>query len=352
MATRVHPHASSPPHSGKPELKTTSSPSEPTSEPTPPETTSSPSEPTSEPTPPAPAKPTPGTYIVKVPKDLVYRVPPPENSRRYDRYTRRKNRRSWCRCCFCWFVGLVFLFIVLFGIVAGVLYLVFRPEAPDFAVDRISVRGMDLASASVMSPEFDVAVRVNNPNDKIGIFYERDGSVEIYYNEDVRLSNGTLPAFYQPSNNVTVIQTALKGSSVVLSSADREALVDQQTEGKVPLKMKLTAFVKIEVGSVKTWGITIKINCGVTLDKLTEQAKIVSKDCGYGLELCYNPVTPVLYEIFSYLYHLYFLVFSLIILGIETLLDHLEAENENSSDYRENLNSAVGKYSWRPEWLA
>ncbi|KAI4308296.1 hypothetical protein L6164_031385 [Bauhinia variegata] len=271
MADRVHPH-SSPPVSG--EVKTTSS---------------SGSELPRKPTPPSPEKPVPppGTYVVQIPKDQVYRFPPPENARRYNQYTRRKQRRSGCCCCLCWLLGLIFVLIVLLGIAAGVLYLVFRPEAPDYTVNRIAVKGINITSASLsaaISPEFDVAVRANNPNDKIGIYYEKDSSVEIYYNV-VRLCKGALPAFYQPSNNVTVFETALKGSGIELSSTDIKALVNAQNQGKVTLNLKIRAPVKIKVGSVKTWKITVKVDCDVTVDKLTVQAKIVSKKCDYGVDI-------------------------------------------------------------------
>lgn len=247
---------------------------------------------TAKPTPSAPVKPAPnpGTYVVKVPKDQIYRVPPPENARLYKNYTRGKNRRSRCCCCLCWLIGLIFIFVILLGIAAGVLYLVFRPEALDYSVDRIAIKGINLTSATAsagaeLSPQFDVAVGARNPNEKLGIYYLEDSSVEVYYNSDVRLSNGALPAFYQPSNNVTVFKTALKGSGVVLTKEDRRALVEDQTKGKVPLKLKLMAPVKIEVGSVKTWKFTVKVKCDLTVDKLTEHAKIVRESCHYSVNL-------------------------------------------------------------------
>lgn len=92
MADRVHPHTS-PPASAE-------------SQPAPP-----PSE--------KPPSPT-GTYVIQIPKDQVYRVPPPENARRYANYNRRKTRRCGFCCCLCWLIGLLFILIVLLGIAAGV----------------------------------------------------------------------------------------------------------------------------------------------------------------------------------------------------------------------------------------
>lgn len=103
--------------------------------------------------------------------------------------------------------------------------------------------------------------------------------------KDARLCGGALPAFYQASNNVTVFKAVLKGDGVELAGSDRTALVNAVAKRSVPLTMKLRAPVKIKVGSVKTWKITVKVNCDVTVDKLTVQAKIGSRHCDYGVDL-------------------------------------------------------------------
>ncbi|KAJ7964873.1 Late embryogenesis abundant (LEA) hydroxyproline-rich glycoprotein family [Quillaja saponaria] len=241
--------------------------------------------------PPSPASekpaPPPGTYVVQIPKDQIFRVPPPENARRYQQYTSRKTRRSGCCCCLFWLLGLIVTVVVLLAIAAGIFYLVFKPESPNYTVERISIKGINLtttSSTATISPEFSITVRAENPNDKIGIYYKRKSSIEVHYN-NVELCNGALPVFYQPSNNVTVFQTALKGSSIELTSTDHKTLVDAQNKKNVPFKLNLRAPVKIKVGSIKTWTITVKVNCDVAVDKLTAQAKVVSKNCDYGVDL-------------------------------------------------------------------
>lgn len=272
MADRVHPRGDSP----QPANSAATSPN------------NSSELPKQPPQPPAPEKPvpTPGTYVIQIPKDQVYRVPPPENARRYQQFSGRKSgRNSCCCCCLCWLLVLAVSLVVLVGIAAGILYLVYRPESPNYSVEDVAVAGINVTSpTAVISPRIDVAVRAENPNDKIGIYYERDSSVRVYYS-GVKLCDGVLPAFYQPSNNVTVFKMALTGSGIELTESLLAALRGAQTQGKVPLELKLRAPVKIKIGSVKTWTITVKVNCDVTVDKLTADAKIVSKDCDYGVDL-------------------------------------------------------------------
>ncbi|KAK9280073.1 hypothetical protein L1049_013758 [Liquidambar formosana] len=240
----------------------------------------------SKPTPPQPEKPVPpiGTYVIQIPKDQIYRVPPPENARRFEKLTRRKTRRSPCCCCLCWLLSFIALLVVLIAISAGIFYLVVRPKSPKYSVDNVSITGFNISSSLAISPEFDVTVRAENPNKKISIYYEKDSSVNIYYS-DVKLCSGVLPVFYQPSKNVTVFQTALSGSGIVLGSTVHETLVNAQNQGQIPFKLKLKAPVRIKVGSVKTWTITVKVSCDITVNKLTADAQILSKDCDFGVKL-------------------------------------------------------------------
>ncbi|GAV71906.1 LEA_2 domain-containing protein [Cephalotus follicularis] len=226
-----------------------------------------------------------GTYVIQIPKDNIYRVPPPENATRYQQLTRRKSRRSPCCCCLCYLLSLIVSLIVLAAIAAAVFYLVVRPEAPKYSVDSIAIRGFNLtSSSSPISPEFDVTVTANNPNNKIGIYYVEKSSIDVSY-EGVQLCSGALPVFYQPPKNVTVFMAALKGSGIQLSSAVSTSLLDDQTQGMVPFHVTLRAPVKIKVGSVKTWTITVKVDCDVTVDNLTAASSIVSKKCDYGVDL-------------------------------------------------------------------
>nr|XP_027190959.1 NDR1/HIN1-like protein 13 [Cicer arietinum] len=82
------------------------------------------------------------------------------------------------------------------------------------------------SSLSTISPEFNVSVRDDNGNDKIGIYYEKGSTVEIFY-RGARLCNRALPAFYQPLKNVTLFQTVLKGNGVELAGSDQRACIGE-----------------------------------------------------------------------------------------------------------------------------
>ena len=108
--------------------------------------------------------------------------------------------------CLGYTLAAAILLLILLGIVAAVFYFVYKPESPKYTVDSIAITGYNLSSSRPISPEFGVSISANNPNDKIGIYYEKKSSIQVYYSDD-RLSVGILPVFYQPVNNVTVFKT-------------------------------------------------------------------------------------------------------------------------------------------------
>ncbi|EHA8592524.1 NDR1/HIN1-like protein 13 [Cocos nucifera] len=233
-------------------------------------------------------KPPPGTYVIQVPKDQIYRVPPPENSRRLQAYTRRAHRRRCgCCCCLAWTAALLLLLFVAVAAAAGILYLVFQPKIPKYSVDGLSVKGFNLSSIATdlaaISPEFDATVRADNPNKKIGIYYRPGSSISISY-DGVNLCHGVWPTFHQAKRNVTVFKTALTGSGIRLSAAIRDALVTAQSRRKVPLEINLQVPVRVKFGAVTTWTITVKVRCDVTVDKLTADSRIVSKSCSVKVD--------------------------------------------------------------------
>ncbi|CAH9072541.1 unnamed protein product [Cuscuta europaea] len=228
--------------------------------------------------------PSPGTYVVQVPKDQIYRYPPPENPRRSRSIGARKRRRGCCCRCLC--VTLCFFVALLFAlaIAAGVFYLVFRPESPNYTVSSVAIKGLNATSESPISPEFDVTVRSENPNDKIGIYYRRGSSVTIFYS-GVELGYGELPAFFQPAVNVTNVHVELKRSEIMLSNAVKSSLIYQQRQQQLNFKLNIKSPVKIKVGAVKTWEITAKVNCDVTVNALNDKPNILSKSCSYSFKL-------------------------------------------------------------------
>ncbi|MQL69886.1 hypothetical protein Taro_002158 [Colocasia esculenta] len=230
-------------------------------------------------------QPPPGTYVIQVPKEQIFRTPTPETERRFKEYTRRgRGRTRSCCCCLCWVTGVLLVLALVLAAAAGVLYLVFRPQLPRYTVQSVSVRGVNLTADATLSPEFDVVIRAENPNKKVRIHY-RGGSSVVVSHSGVDFCRGSWPSFYQGTRNVTLMRTALTGSGIRLSGAMRGDLVAGQGRGEVPLEVRARVPVRVKFGAVTTWTITAKVRCDLTVDKLAASSRVVSASCGVKVKL-------------------------------------------------------------------
>ncbi|XP_074591234.1 NDR1/HIN1-like protein 13 [Curcuma longa] len=225
--------------------------------------------------------PEPGTYVIQVPKDVVLRQPLPGNAHLSKVYARRATRRR-NRCCLC--ITWLFALLFLLAVAAGVLYLVFRPRAPNYTITGLSISSFNLTAATV-SPFFNVTVRADNHrNKKMGIYY-RDGSDITAVYDGVTLCKGKWPAFYQPPRNETMFVTELRGAGISLGADVEQTLAAAQREGKVPLEVNLKVPVRVKFGAMKSWTIKVKVKCEVTVDGLRENAVILNRDCHVRVKL-------------------------------------------------------------------
>ncbi|WOK95480.1 NDR1/HIN1-like protein 13 [Canna indica] len=170
----------------------------------------------------------------------------------------RRSRRN-CLCCLGWAIALLLVVLAILAL-----------EPAYF--------NLSSSASAVLSPAFLATVRSENRNKKIGIYYLRGSDVTASYG-GVRLCHGEWPAFFQERRNVTAFKMTLTGSGIRLSSAMRQALLTAQKRRRVPLRIDVKVPVRVKVGSVTSWTVTVKVRCDVTVDKLTADSKVVSESC-------------------------------------------------------------------------
>ncbi|KAL6853542.1 hypothetical protein ACP4OV_019571 [Aristida adscensionis] len=243
------------------------------------------------PVPPPPPPPAAGTYVVQVPKDKVFRVPPPENARLYEHYTRRAKRRRRCSCArvCAGVLAAALALAVLLGALAGVAYLVLRPRQPAYSVQALAVSGLaGVANASApgaFSPAFDATVRAENPNAKIGVRYDGERSQVAVSYGGVLLAEGAWPAFYQGPRNVTVFVATAKGSGLRFSQSVRGRMAAAARLRSVPFDVDVEVPVRLQLGNVRTWAVPVRARCAVAVDRLAADAKVVSRSCDVRVRL-------------------------------------------------------------------
>ncbi|KAK8949852.1 hypothetical protein KSP40_PGU022722 [Platanthera guangdongensis] len=224
------------------------------------------------------------SFVIQLPKDQIYSIPPAGNAYLFDFYRRRVAKRRRSRCCRCvaWSFASLFLLLIALAAIIGVLYLIFLPKLPSFSIESLSIHGLNVSSAvsaaAALSPEILLTVRSENPNKKIGIYY-RDGSYMAIAFSGVVIGRGTWPSFYQGPRNVTSVQPLLTGSGIRLSNDSVRLLTSAVNSREVPLEIRVQVPARVKFGAITSWTTTVKLRCDVTVDVLTADARVLNKSC-------------------------------------------------------------------------
>ncbi|XP_047325456.1 NDR1/HIN1-like protein 6 [Impatiens glandulifera] len=197
----------------------------------------------------------------------------------------KKIRRNCCRRCICWTLITIILLIVLIGITILTLYLVFKPKIPQYSVDKLRISDLTLNLDGTLYAKFNVRITAINPNEKIGIHYEKGSRLSVWY-EKTSLCRGTLPAFFQGPRMKAVLDVALEGRDNYAGAA-MSAIGEAQRTGSIPLRLKVEVPVRVQMGGLKVKRVRVLGNCLVVVDSLSPNSLISIKhtNCKYKLKL-------------------------------------------------------------------
>ncbi|KAJ0979075.1 hypothetical protein J5N97_014549 [Dioscorea zingiberensis] len=240
------------------------------------------------PPPPPPSKPDEkshprsGTYVIKIPKDQIYRVPPPENATLYESYTRRATSNRCGSFLLNFILVILFLLSVLTAI-GGLLYLFLHPKLPPSPRSPLLYQPQPLLSLPLGSPGSTPSSAPPTPTTRSASRYLPGGSISVSYS-GVQLAISMAKVQAKNPGNITVLETELAGEGFRPTDAMEKALEAELRRGEVPLGMAMTAPVKFFVASLTTWTFTVRVWCDVIVDRLTEDARIIGQECNAALD--------------------------------------------------------------------
>jgi len=213
-----------------------------------------------------------GRMRVRIPKEQVI------SRREHPRYLSPPPKRR-CSCCRCLCCTICFLiaFVVIVAVACGVLYLVFRPKIPKYSVDSIQITNFTINPTDLSTNcQFAVKIKARNPNKRIGIYYLDNSNLAVLYSGS-ELCTGSLPVFYQGHQNTTFLDVELTGTGAKLTSDMVTTLKAQTNQASIPLNLKADVPVKIKLGKLKLWKITVRVRWDLTVNQLDANAKVTVK---------------------------------------------------------------------------
>lgn len=224
------------------------------------------------------------TYVVQVPKEQIYRVPPPENARLVEQYLNNYNNRHQRRPivpCLKWTIGIALVLAILAAIIAIVYLLVVRPVDPSFSVIKLNMLGNipnpRAGSGLLPKPGYDFTMRVENPSLRMGYSYEAGGKA-ILAHDGAEIAVGKTRAFDQGYQNATTFQLVLQGLHIVLPRRIQSSL--KGSKDVIPMSLMIESSVGKTIGGMVMGSKSLDVTCVIKVSGLAKkEARIVSQEC-------------------------------------------------------------------------
>ncbi|GAA0187268.1 hypothetical protein LIER_34556 [Lithospermum erythrorhizon] len=221
-------------------------------------------------------KETKETYVVQMPRDQVYRVPPPEHAKIVEKYKNLPKDEKGCKgSWYCWIIIAIVMLGISIGIFLAASHSLTGPKSPVFHVISIQAKNLDSKNGTLLPPSFDVGVTVSNQNSGMYASYKNGGNSSLVF-KNVTIGAGQFEQLSQDKNQLSIVRLKLDGTKDASSKDINAGLNDKQKKSMI-LKIYVTAEMKNWIKSIsKDMNVTCKFDLK-SFEKNNE--KILSENC-------------------------------------------------------------------------
>ncbi|KAG0488003.1 hypothetical protein HPP92_006555 [Vanilla planifolia] len=175
----------------------------------------------------------------------------------------RPRRASPLGCLLCTLLKIFVPIVIIIGVAAFVLWLVFRPNELKVHVEDARLSQFNLTNGNKLQYRLDLNVSVRNPNKKLGFYYDLIEAVAIY--DDNRFAFTPLPTFYQGHKNTTILRPTFSSQAVVLVGSATETYAREKADGFYNIEVKFYTRVRVKAGRFKSRHLKPKFDCDLRL---------------------------------------------------------------------------------------
>ncbi|KAK7392676.1 hypothetical protein VNO78_21120 [Psophocarpus tetragonolobus] len=166
-----------------------------------------------------------------------------------------KKRRLFVQVFWCL---IVFIFIVLLTIL--IIWAVLRPSKPSFLLQDVTVFAFNATTPNFLTSSFQVTLISRNPNDRIGVYYDR---LEIYasYRSQQITYRTAIPPTYQSHKEINIWSPFVFGNNIPVAPFIFDTLASDQTNGLVAINVRADGKVRFKVGAFNSGRYNLHIRC-------------------------------------------------------------------------------------------
>lgn len=153
---------------------------------------------------------------------------------------------------------IVFLFLVLLTIL--LIWAILRPTKPTFILSDITVSAFNVTQPNLLTTNFQVTIMSRNPNDHIGVYYDRLDTYVTYRSQQITYRT-SIPPSYQGHKEVDVWSPAVYGTDVPVAPFNFQTLSQDQSNGNFFVTVKLDGRVRWKVGTFISGRYHLYVRC-------------------------------------------------------------------------------------------
>ncbi|XP_073111291.1 NDR1/HIN1-like protein 1 [Elaeis guineensis] len=169
------------------------------------------------------------------------------------------------------------VFLILVGLAILIFWLVVRPSKLEYSVDDASVHGFNLTGANELNASFNLTLRADNHNHRVGVYYDTF-DVEVWIS-DQRVAFTEVAPFYQGHRNVTTIEVDPMARSVPLLTSVADNIKHDRTAGVVEMEVRVRARIRFKVGLAKTRHYVMTVDCSPVVVHFARSTRFVRTYC-------------------------------------------------------------------------
>ncbi|XP_008245646.1 PREDICTED: protein YLS9 [Prunus mume] len=162
--------------------------------------------------------------------------------------------RSICTC--------LSIFLLLAGVTALTLWLVYRPHKPQFTVVGAAVYDLNATSPPLISTTMQFTLVTHNPNRRVSIYYDRLYAFVSYKNQAIT-PQVALPSLVHEHRSTVAVSPVLGGRAVPVSLEVVNGLTMDEAYGVVGLRVVVMGRLRWKAGAIRTAHYGVYVKCDV-----------------------------------------------------------------------------------------
>ncbi|KAL6844322.1 hypothetical protein ACP4OV_025995 [Aristida adscensionis] len=153
--------------------------------------------------------------------------------------------------------------LVALGLLALLLYLVFRPHMIAATADSAALAAFSLSPTSALAYNLTVDLTLRNPNSRVGLYYDDVYALALF--DDQRFGFAQLDPFFQPKQAATQLRPEFHGQQPLQGDVAAADFRRQLADGRFAVDVKLNAKLRVKVWAFKVPGPKAKITCPLSV---------------------------------------------------------------------------------------